>query len=378
MSDVRDIVSRALESGGALVEPIEPDGLEVLTPASLQEALDLPELCRLGFGETLPEGAIRTGLESGWMDTLGEFMAGRGRFLRLGLDGLDSRRQSSQLEEAVRACLHLDNATYRFQEAENCWTEYLALFFHLAAVSDEKREDIVAVCLNQSNGLTADHLVDPLLAHLKVNEPECPGYAGDLPSPWPAEKVQHWMAKFLPARIRASMRPFLAGMERRLSRDLDRLFAYHTDLRREAAERLAKEHAPEDDSGRREAARIEAIEREYRAKVRDLRRKYAMTVEVELLQGVRVALPVARARVNVMRRKGVRPCHLDWNPLSRRLDDLYCESCGAFPGAQLVCDERQHMVCPECMARCSSCGKSYCRACYRDRCPKCGQVRSDT
>jgi hypothetical protein len=39
-----------LRHEGALVESIEPEGLEVLAPPSVQQALGIGELARLGFG----------------------------------------------------------------------------------------------------------------------------------------------------------------------------------------------------------------------------------------------------------------------------------------------------------------------------------------
>ena len=42
-------VAELLTAEGALVEPIEPEGLEAVVPPSLQRALGVPELCRLGF-----------------------------------------------------------------------------------------------------------------------------------------------------------------------------------------------------------------------------------------------------------------------------------------------------------------------------------------
>ena len=50
MSELRDFVAELLESKGAAVEAVDPDGLEVLAPAPLQKAMGWPELARLGFG----------------------------------------------------------------------------------------------------------------------------------------------------------------------------------------------------------------------------------------------------------------------------------------------------------------------------------------
>lgn len=66
MNRLQRLVSDLLEREGALVEPIEPEGLEVVAPPRLREALGVPDWCRLGFGSSLPAGAQRLGLEGDW------------------------------------------------------------------------------------------------------------------------------------------------------------------------------------------------------------------------------------------------------------------------------------------------------------------------
>jgi hypothetical protein len=48
MGALRDFVADMLESEGAAVEPVEPEGLEVLAPEPLRAAMGWPEFARLG------------------------------------------------------------------------------------------------------------------------------------------------------------------------------------------------------------------------------------------------------------------------------------------------------------------------------------------
>jgi hypothetical protein len=54
---MQGFVAALLRHEGALVETIEPEGLEVLAPPPVQNALGIGELSRLGFGPTLPPSA---------------------------------------------------------------------------------------------------------------------------------------------------------------------------------------------------------------------------------------------------------------------------------------------------------------------------------
>jgi hypothetical protein len=47
MGALREFVADMLESEGAAVEPVEPDGLEVLAPEPLRAAMGWPEFARL-------------------------------------------------------------------------------------------------------------------------------------------------------------------------------------------------------------------------------------------------------------------------------------------------------------------------------------------
>ena len=181
------------------------------------------------------------------------------------------------------------------------------------------------------------------------------------------------VAEALPSRLDARLAPFLKGLRRRLSRDQERLHAYHDDLHREAMRRLSA--LPEDDPARRrEEQRGAAIGREYQAKIDDLARQYAMRVTVAWVQTLELVMPVQRFAVQIRRRKAQRVIHLDWNPLARRLESPACEFSRAAERPRLVCDDAVHLVTPAGLAPCASCGKPFCRACHRERCPKCGHA----
>ena len=82
-------------------------------------------------------------------------------------------------------------------------------------------------------------------------------------------------------------------------------------------------------------------------------------------------MPVQRFAVRIRRRKAERVIHLDWNPLARRLETPPCEFSYSADRPRLVCDDALHLVTAEGLSPCADCGRVFCRACHRDRCPKC-------
>ena len=371
MGRMQAFVASLLTHHDALVEPIEPEGLEVLAPQPVQQALGLQELSRLGFGTTLPDGAERVGIESDWLERCGQSLGERGRYMRLVLR--PDARAPADPQRVLEHVLALDNASIRLIEVVPVWTRYVILDFRYSALSDEKRDGILQLGVNLATGALPDAMLGQLTTELVAGDPDAalPADAA-LPVAWEQNRLLELVERALYKRLDSALAPFVKGLRRRLGRDQERLYSYHNDLHREAMRRLSL--LAEGDSGRqREEKRLEAIRREYSAKLDDLAHQYAMRVTVAWVQTLEIAMPVQRFAVRVRRRKAERTIHLDWNPLGRRLESPPCEFSYSADRPRLVCDDRLHLVTPEAMAACVGCGRAFCRACHRDRCPKCQQ-----
>jgi hypothetical protein len=122
---------------------------------------------------------------------------------------------------------------------------------------------------------------------------------------------------------------------------------------------------------RRETMRIAAIEREYAAKLNDLRHNYALRVTIDWMQGLTLFAPVHRYEVLIKRRKGERIIRIDWHPAIRMIEPPPCDWGTAAGQTRLVCDDNLHLTDPSGQTPCLSCGKIWCRACHPISCPRC-------
>ena len=377
---MQDFAAAILRHEGALVEAIDPEGLEVLAPAPVQRALDLGEMSRLGFGVTLPAGAQRVGMEGDWLDRFARLLGPQGRWSRRVLR--NANKAPGDPDAVLAHALALGNATFRLLDVRPAWTRYLMLDFRVSAVSDDKRDFIVRLGLNLATGAMPDAVVEALraeIAPLPHDVDDGPGAAdlassvpedAVLPDPWPRDQVLELAARGLRPRLDEAMAPFVKGLQRRLARDQDRLYGYHNDLHREAG--LRARTFPEDDARRRrEEQRAEAIGREYQAKLDDLARQYATRVTAEWVQTLEIVMPVQRFCVQIRRRKADRTLLLDWNAVARRVEPPLCDFSASPERPSLVCDDALHLVVPAGLAPCASCDRPYCRACHRVRCPRC-------
>lgn len=369
MGRMQRFVARLLAANGALVEPIEPQGLEVLAPPPVRDVLGLAEIDRLGFSATLPPGAQRVGLEGDWLERLGRLLGEHGRTTRRVLAA--ESRAPGDPERILEHELLFDNATFRLLGIAPAWTRYLVLDFRYSAISDEKRDGVLRLGINLATAALPDAVLARVLPLLdaQTDDPDVPAGA-TLPSGWDSTSVLDLVRRGLRPRLDTALAPFVKGLRRRFERDRERLHLYHSDLYRDAMSRTAG-LAENDPAHIRDQLRAAAIEREYRAKLDDVARQYALGVSVEWIQTLDLIMPVQRFEVQIRRRKAARVIHLDWNPLARQLESPPCEATAADERPRLVCDDALHLVVPAGLAPCLGCSKPFCHACHRDRCPKC-------
>jgi len=378
MAELQSFVESLLELGGAATERIAPDGLEVLAPPVLQRLLNIPELTRLGFGARLPDAAQRVMLESEWLNRLERVMGTRGRAIRRVLDVKNAA--PSNPERILEHTLELTNATYRLKRVTPAWTRYLIMTFSYTAISDEKRDGILRLGLNMNSGSTLDGLLELLLyTTTESGDEHTPLPEGvQLPPLWETARLTAVLNRALPARIKERLDRFLGSMRRRQERDLKRIYNYYSQLRQQALERMYQLQQKSELSERqrseqrRTEQRLQTVLREYQAKVADLRRKYAMSVECMWIQTLELIMPVQRFEISIRRRKGKRCFSLDWNPLTRKLEQAPCEYSYTWEKPRSVCDDQLHLVTPAANGPCEKCGKVYCRVCHPNGCPRCG------
>ncbi len=352
-----------LREAGALVDPIEPEGLEILAPPDVQRVLGVGEFSRMGFGATLPPSAQRVGIEGDWLERFSRLLGTQGGFTRRVLAA--PSRAPGDPERILDHGLVLDNATFRLLDVSPAWTKVLVLDFRASAVSDEKRDFLLRIAVNLATGAMPDiFLAD------SAEDAEAPDEIS-LPALWTRNELLERIGRTLPVRLESALGPFIKGLRRRLGRDQDRLHGYYNGLHREALSRAAL-LAPDDAKRAREEQRAESIAREYRAKLDDLARQYSTKVRVEWVQTMELLSPVHRFSVQIRRRKADRTIMLDWHQSVRRLEAPPCEDAFSAERPRLVCDDALHLVSPAGLAACPACARAYCRACHPRSCPKCG------
>ena len=116
----------------------------------------------------------------------------------------------SDPERVLGNALVLDNATFRLLGVGPAWTRYLVLDFRFAAVSDEKREGVLRLVVNQATGA----MPTPFSSRSRPGSRRRRGNAAlpmKLPPAWDRRRVLDLVAEALPSRLDARLAPSSRG-----------------------------------------------------------------------------------------------------------------------------------------------------------------------
>jgi hypothetical protein len=361
MSALSDFTAHLLAENGALVEPIG-DSLEVLLPAGVARALEIPEHASLSFlGE--PREGFSVSYDSDILRKMAGLMGDRGKFATVGL--VPSSVKVEKLEDRLGDKLVFHNAVFHVERKEEKPVSYLLGYSKYSARSDDRQEGIVGCMINELN-LSVQKTTAEML-HLVPNEAE------DLPGRVERETSERVLRAFWQAQlkiVKEALSDFLVSMERRMNRDIRRVHDYYQTLIHEHRQVLAKK-LPGGDEKERAESKMAAVERELKSKIQDLIGQFSIDLLLEPISFVRIETISPMFWLSVKRRKEARPFPLTYNPVLKSLDPLPCEACFYPRKGYYVCDDRLHILCRECFAPCLRCDKLYCSACHPKGCPRC-------
>jgi len=340
---VRDYV----EATGGDWDEIEPQVYDVLLPAGATASAGR-EVVQIAFDpEALPEHprAQLASYGTPFIDQLLTEALTRGQYGRLYVIGLNLAPHD--LAGLLRRALTLpEGATLRPQAARPLHFAQAAFWFQAAFVSDQKEQEVVPVALDLHYGRLVRHL-DQLLDHSRLSE------APSLPLP-EARRIS--LAEAYPA-ARDAVLPTVAALANIRGRDnashverqVVRMSRYYSDLRSELDEQLRRASGRGEDLARF-AGRREALEREERFRITELRQKSALRVQLRLLTVLLVQQPKLLVRAEVEGKgRPATPLELVWDPLMAAVEAAPCPTCNR-PTLAWAWTRLGRLVCPSCAA----------------------------
>jgi len=368
-----EVLADILTLDGALLEKTDDDCLEFVVPPSLSETLGIPEHGKLSFAyHPFDESVISASYESEFFRSVDRLFSGRGKMAKAVYSS--QLPNIGKVSKWVSEKIALSNASFRLQKVDNQRIAYTLIFFKYVALSDEKREGIFSLLINEQNLSTS-----PLNANVTA-------FWEDLKEPEEILARSEGISKSLQAGFSAAslivkeeFEPFIKSLERRLNRDIIRVFEYYETLKGEIHKAFEKKFFSGRDSPEAQSeeerkvlsGKLEVVEGEKRWKIQDLVSKYALNVRIEPVCIIDIETESLVFWLEIKRRLSSRTFPLSYNPLLKKVDSLPCEGCFYPRGRYYICDERLHILCAACFRKCPDCRRQYCSACHPKGCPRC-------
>ena len=373
MRNLPEVIAEILEFRGAVVEKSGNDGLDVIASPELTNILGVPEYHRLSFtGGNGAKDTLPASYDSDYFRCLERLFTDVGRRASVTLAAPAVRPE--RIAETLADRLPLTNATFRLERIEVMPVSYFLVYFRYTALSDDRHDGMFSV------------LVNPLNASIALLEDALEGLIARIGPPAPDEelsaaevmKIIGLAHRAAQGMVRDRLTDFIRSAERRLNRDVKRVYEYYETLKEEIDRRIRKKMAPgEGSQDSPETANLEEIEplrrkqeavtAEREWKIRDLIAKYALVIQNNPLCVLRIQATVPVFFIALKRRLSSRPFQLTYNPLLKRVDALPCESCAhpSYGGAYTICDDNLHIICNRCMTATS--GRPVCPVCNREK-----------
>jgi len=358
---LKEVISDILAGNDVLLEEKEGGCLEVVLPEETAKTLEMPEYARLYFTPSFEDkNGIYVSYETDFFSRLDGLVMGKGRcsVARYPFSDFNEEKIVRLLPEKIS----FNNAIFRPEKKGLEEISYFLFFFKYIAVSDEKREGVISCMVNgltRGTNFMTDYFPDDLEEVLNYKDLEIQDCREFIE---PAYKATLTIA-------RMKLDELVNSLERRLNRDIDRIYQYYETLKDEVRATIKKKGTEGQEIGKL-YGKLDVIESEKKWKCQDMAAKYSLDIKLEPLVVVQIVTETLVFRINIKRRLSARLFPVSYNPILKKIDSLPCESCFAPEPPYYVCDEKHHIVCRKCFNQCSVCGKQFCRACY-DKCPKC-------
>lgn len=305
---------QVVEKFGGIAEQ-QDDRLMAVLPEHLARLLDLPEEAQLG-GEEMPLLYGSPVLDRFIQLTTQDIPLVFGHIEVPYLKKAGFEQQLSQDFEFTNARAHVTGRA----EAR---TTYMVIVCRYIALSDERKEGMVEVGVQEHSGAVIENF-ETLWHQHKAEFYE----RGQIPPHFPIHIEQAVNNAMQEARNRAEARlvDFINSMKWRLQRDVRNTKEYYEALQKEMEAGLSHPNLSETQKQER-MAKIKDLPDEMERKIHDLTQKYKIRISLRACAVRRFLVDVAKVMVDIHHKKFKRQESFIWDPVTRRFDPLVCELC---------------------------------------------------
>ena len=107
--------------------------------------------------------------------------------------------------------------------------------------------------------------------------------------------------------------------------------------------------------------------------IKDAAHKHSLNIDNKLVNTTVIYYPVFSFNLFLKGNDSGRYLELTYDPLTKTLDKLACETCGVGIKELNLCSAG-HIACENCLEKCGECGKQFCCKCMKRSCSVCGKA----
>lgn len=340
-AELRQFAVSALTRMGGILEE-DDDALRVVLPAEHAQTLGTGDYVCLG--DNVGETALVYG--SPFLEKLIDWAAKDRVFLTRQF--LPRHLRTDGFGELAADTYSWLNATGRVIASAEVETAYWLFHLYYTARSDEIAHGLCPLVIHEAGLASPPGFMDRLCgAELARPSRDAPLVGDSL------AKILGQLGRRASPEVQSRLHGFLSSRERRLARDIRQLREYYRSQESEMRRHLLRQGLDEKARHVREE-KIAGLPLERAAKEADAVNKYGIRVEIDCRAALRIITRCIQLTFELRRRKESRCISLFLNPVTKRLDPIVCEGCGANVYQLLTCDA-PHLLCKACGKGCPVC-----------------------
>jgi hypothetical protein len=106
--------------------------------------------------------------------------------------------------------------------------------------------------------------------------------------------------------------------------------------------------------------------------IKDAMHKYSLNIDNKLINTTLIYYPIFHFNLFLKGDSSSRFVEMNYNPLTKTLNELNCESCNNKLTKINLCSAG-HINCESCLEKCGECSKTFCKKCLKKICSVCGK-----
>lgn len=343
-AELADFACRFLEDRDALLES-SANRVNVLIPSNLCNAIGLPEYFSVTGqpeGSNLPESGKLYPIHFGsrLLEQMTE-MAGLHPPL-LNCELKFTYIKTTGFENLVREQFDFFKATGSVFSTGEIRKRYVVLTCKYVVQSDEVKEGLIAHAFDFENGVAVPDMAEQIEHSEKM-------YPPGSDSVFTREQVDRLLdrsGKVISQKVESKIVDFKNSMNRRFRRDMKSLNEYYHALEGEMRKSMERTGLSEKLLSERKE-KIALIPTELSEKKKDLLNKYSIRAKASLAAAMVVTTPAVNVLFRAKAGRQKRELIMTYNPVTKQIDPLCCESCGCGM-YRIAFSDSMRLVCKLC------------------------------